>query len=85
MKKITLIVLACLLQGSAGVHAGWFGSTEKERRIEIEQQLQQQRRETGGWQIVTGVLAVGCVVLLTIGTAIGSKIRRHENNRDTRR
>ena len=80
MEKITLIVLASLLLCGACDR-----SSEKERRIEIERQLQQQRRETGGWQIVTGVLAVGCVVLLTIGTAIGSKIRRHENNRDTRR
>ena len=81
MKKITLIALACLLLSGACNHSG----SEKERRIEAEQQLQQQRNETGHWQIVTGVFAVGCVVLLTIGTAIGSKIRRHENARGPRR
>jgi hypothetical protein len=80
MKKNILIMLACLLSSGASLNAGWFGSGEKERRIEAERQVQQQRKETGGWQIVTGVLAVGCVVLLTVGASIGSKIRRDEHD-----
>jgi len=74
----TLIVLAWLLLSSASVHAGWFGNAEKERRIEAERQLEAQRRDTGRWQIVSGVLAVGCVVLFNVGASVGSTLRRRE-------
>jgi hypothetical protein len=56
---------------------------EHERRIEAEvrstqlqQQLNQQRDRTERWQIATGSFAIGCVVLLGIGTALGAKVRR---------
>jgi hypothetical protein len=76
MKQPTLIVLAWLLLSCASVHAGWFGNDEAERRIEAESQLETQRQTTGRWQIVSGVLAVGCVVLFTAGASVGSTLRR---------
>ena len=64
------------------VKADWFGNKEQERQLkEAQQQLESQRKQTGGWVIVAGAFAVGCVLLFTIGTAIGSHVRRHENKK----
>ena len=92
MKKfiLTAILSALILTES---NAGWFNSKkeaasdpERERRIEAEtrskqlqQQLDQQRSRTEKWQIATGSFAVGCVVLLGIGTMLGAKVRRDAN------
>jgi hypothetical protein len=81
MKEFLIILIV-----TTGVaHGGIFSKDaerEKERRLEaesrsqqLEQQLQKQRERTERWQTAAGSLAVGCVVLLSVGTAIGSKVR----------
>jgi hypothetical protein len=78
MKKLfTLIVIAVL--STANLHAGWWDKAERERRIQVEEQLHVQRQTTGNWQVAAGVLAVSAVMLLIIGAAIGSKARRDAN------
>jgi cell division protein FtsL len=89
MKKFIIVaILVVLLPISS--QAAWFGNTneeqEKERRIEaqarstqLEQQLDQQRQITDKWQIATGGFAVGCIALLTIGAALGTKVKRDGN------
>jgi len=77
MKQIILIVLTMATLGaSTPVAKAWFGSEEKQRRVEAEQKLVQQQQATNKWQITTFILGVGCVLLLVAGTAIGSKARR---------
>lgn len=70
----TLLTLLWLL--TAPANAGWFGGDERQRRIETEQQLQQQRQATGYWQITSGILGLTCIILLVVGTAIGAKARK---------
>lgn len=69
-------------------HAGWFDKEkpdilERDRRIEIQTRLDEasrtvteQQQSISRWQIATGSLAIGCVVLLIIGAALGAKVRR---------
>jgi len=71
---IILLLITAATQANA-----WFDNPEKERRVQAEQQLQEQRQSTGGWQIVAGVMAIGAITLFTIGTALGSKLRRDAN------
>lgn len=72
MKFILLMLLT-----AAQCHAGWFSHDDyKDRWQQSEQQLEHQRQVTGDWQIAAGALAVGAVILFTVGTALGSKIRR---------
>ncbi len=80
MKKLITLIIACIVLSTASVHAGWFGGNEQQRLQETQRQLDSQRRETGGWQVVAGLFAIGSVLLFTIGTAIGSHVRRHEKN-----
>ena len=75
MKHFFTLLLALLLT-MAPVHGGWFDHEEKQRRIEAEQQLQQQRQATGQWQFAADMLGFTCVVLLVVGVAIGSKARK---------
>ena len=81
MKRFIIITSAALLMLAADANAGIFDNGEKERRIQVEQQLQQERGATGGWIIVAGVLGIGAVVLFTIGCALGSKILRDHGKR----
>jgi hypothetical protein len=78
MKNFTLIA-ALLIVSTGASRAGWFDGEEKARRIEAEQQLQVERENCGNLKNITGILAVGCVALLTVGAAIGSKVRRDAN------
>ena len=76
--KLTIILIILLLGSPLRTHAGWFDSKDQQQRIEQqEQQLADQRNSTGTWQIVAGVATIGAVILFTVGTAIGSTIRRH--------
>lgn len=72
MKSIILMLLM-----AAYCHGGWFGHDDyKDQWQQSQEQLEQQRQTTGDWQIVAGVLAVGCVALLIVGAAIGAKVRK---------
>ena len=81
MKQFIITIAAAMLVLAADANAGIFDNGEKERRIQAEQQLQQERGATGGWIIVAGVLGIGAVVLFTIGCALGSKILRDHGKR----
>jgi Ca2+/H+ antiporter len=76
MKLILILVLLMAAQ----THAGLFDNDEQRIR-EYQQQLDQQRQSSGSWQVIAGILAIGGVILLTVGTALGSKTRRDGNKR----
>jgi hypothetical protein len=75
MKKFIFTILLALVMGGSSF-AGWFDNKDQQRLQQTEQQLEQQREITGGWQIIAGALAIGAVVLFVVGTAIGSKARK---------
>ena len=86
MKHFLILILTIGLLTQT--HAGWFNKdqpdpTERERRIEIQTQLDEashkvseQQQSMTHWQIATGSLAIGCVMLLILGAALGAKVRR---------
>ena len=75
MKLIKITLVAVMIVTSA--HAGWWSDSEDKERIkQIETELNQQRSKTGSWEIIAGVLAVGCVLVFSIGAAMGSKARK---------
>ena len=76
--KLFLILFACLLL-AVQADAAWFDDPEQQRIKQLQIDLDEQRQATGGWQIASGLLAIGMVVVFTIGTALGSKARRHEH------
>ena len=78
MKQFILIIVAVLTIATA-TNAGWFGKDPKpdEQRIaDLEHRLQQQQETTNTWRTAAFSLGVVCVVVLIIGTAIGSKGKR---------
>lgn len=77
MKKHIIMALAVLTLGVSTVRASWLDNGEKERRIELQQQLDQQRHETAQWQGTAFALGIGCVLMLITGTMIGSRAKRH--------
>lgn len=80
MKYIIIVVTAATLGvGAHTAHAGWLDNGEKERRIEIQTQLTQQKHETSQWQGTAFALGIGCVLTLITGTIIGSRARNHAN------
>lgn len=82
MKHYLLLTL-CLLLCASPANAGWFsqGPSElemaQERVQTLENQMSTQATLINRWQIATGSLAVACVILLVIGTALGAKTRKH--------
>jgi hypothetical protein len=82
MKLIKITLVAVMLVTSA--HAGWWSDSEEEKRIkQIETELNEQRSKTGTWEIIAGVLAVGCVLVFSIGAAMGSRARREVRRHET--
>jgi hypothetical protein len=79
MKKYIILALAVLTLGVSTVRASWLDNGEKERRIELQQQLNQQQHETSHWQGVAFVLGISAVFTLITGTIIGSRARKHAN------
>lgn len=78
MKKYIIVALAVLTLGVSTGKANWFhDDSEKQRRIEIQQQLVQQQHETGNWQGIAFILGLGSMLTLITGTIIGSRARRH--------
>lgn len=72
--KLLLVLLALSLAST--VHGGWFDNGERDRRIQLEHELQQQRQNSDGVVIVIGMLGIGGLMLFGIGAAIGSKARK---------
>ena len=79
MKYLILILLLV----SPAAHANWFSWSSdpipeyKEKITSLETQLSAQRSTTDHWQIASGSLGIGCVLLLVIGTALGAQTRKH--------
>lgn len=72
----SIILLICFMLVTPAVNAGWFDDAEHTQRLqETEQQLNVQRQTTENWRIISFGLGIGCVLLFTIGTAIGAKAR----------
>jgi hypothetical protein len=90
MKHIIILIIGLLLF-SPSAHAGWFSSKPDpllvmQIKIDgLENKLAAQHQSLNRWQIASGSLAVGCAFLLIIGTALGSKTRKHFYESFTRR
>ena len=76
MKKLLLI--AALAVTSPLAFAGWFnhGDQQNGQIAQLQTQLHQQQSEAGKWQGIATLLAVGCVITLLVGAAIGAKGRK---------
>ncbi len=78
-----LILLICLLLPFTTVNAGWFSKgpdpliEAKEKITALENKLTAQSVILNRWQITSGSLALGCVILLIIGAALGSRTRTY--------
>lgn len=81
MKHLILLIFLCL--PFTTVNAGWFSKgpdpliEAKEKITHLETQLTAQSVILNRWQITSGSLALGCLILLIIGTALGAKTRHH--------
>jgi hypothetical protein len=81
MKHLILLILLCL--PFTTVNAGWFSKEPdplveaKEKITHLETQLSAQSITLNRWQITSGALCCSCLLLLIIGTALGSKTRNH--------
>jgi hypothetical protein len=81
MKHLILLILLCLPFST--VNAGWFSKDPdplieaKAKITHLETQLSAQSITLNRWQITSGALCCGCLLLLIIGTALGSKTRHH--------
>lgn len=78
------IILILLAMAIPKAQAGWFNNNETEKELQqelaqTEEQLLQQRKATDQWEIIAGALAVACILLFVIGTALGAKTR-HESS-----
>jgi hypothetical protein len=76
--KHFIILMAVLMLGLT-TYGGWFSKNDQQteqRNRELQDQLRQQQDKTDTWRTTAFSLGVGCVVVLIIGTAIGSKGRR---------
>lgn len=78
-----ILILLILLCCASTVNAGWFSDSPapldeaKARITSLENHITVQAVTLNRWQIATGSLAVGCVILLIIGAALGAQTRKH--------
>lgn len=83
--KHLILITNLLLLFSLNTHAGWFfddpppdlGPEYRAKIIRLEDRISEQHASTTRWEIAAGTLAVGCVLLFVIGTALGAKTRQH--------
>jgi hypothetical protein len=89
MKNLILLIIGLLLFSPAA-KAGWFSqdpdplAQAQEKIVVLENTVATQTTTMNRWQIATGSLAIGCVILLIIGAALGAKTRQHHHE-STRR
>ena len=80
-----LILTICLLLCSVTAQASWFSKgpdpldEAKEKIVTLESHLTAQAILLNRWQIASGSLGIGCVLLLIIGTALGATTRKHHD------
>ena len=79
-----ILTLLCLLLLTSAANAGFFSKVPdpvlleaKEKITALEAQITAQTKALNHWQIATGSLAAGCVVVFVIGTALGATTRKH--------
>ena len=80
---IKLFIVFLLAFTIPPAHGGWFDRKEdptQQRLVQVEHELTQQRKANDSLSVIIGILGIGCVLLLVIGTALGSKIRRHHEH-----
>lgn len=71
MKRFVLVAVFITLTSTG--HAGWWSSKQEQQ---LQQQLVEQKANTGKWQMAAFVLGIATVGSLVVGAAIGSKGRR---------
>jgi hypothetical protein len=74
---IRLFIITLLSSCSPATDGGWFKAKDeqKQKLVEVENQLAVQRKKTDTWAVIAGCLGIGCVLLFVIGTAIGSRTK----------
>ena len=83
-----LISILLLLLAVAPLQAGWFfkdppppppdlGPEYRAKISALEEQILEQHATTNRWEAATGTLALSCVLLFVIGTALGAKTRQN--------
>lgn len=80
IKLIIVFLLAATIPCAQG---GWFDKKEdpnQKRLVQVEHELTQQRKNNDSLSVVIGILGIGCVLLLVIGTALGAKVRRQHDH-----
>ena len=83
--KHLIFITSLLMLFTPNTRAGWFfddpppdlGPEYRAKIISLEDHISEQHVVTTRWEIATGTLAVGCVLLFVIGTALGAKTRQH--------
>ena len=80
-----MLIFICALLYAPFVEAGWFSKDSdlpqyREKIASMEKQMADQSRSLNRWQIVAGSLAIGSVLALVIGTALGAKTRKNLNH-----
>jgi hypothetical protein len=88
--KAPILLLAVIIALCTPVQAGWFGWSDSDvNRLREEhqkqlsaagQQITTQRKAVETWELIAGSLAIGCPLLLIIGTALGTRTR-HASSR----
>jgi len=84
----SLITILLLLLAVTPLQAGWFfkdppppppdlGPEYRAKISSLEEQISEQHATTNRWEVATGTLALGCVLLFVIGTALGAKTRQN--------
>ena len=80
MKKFILPLLMLAIATSA--HTSWFNSSQEQQEINrLHDQLQQQQHHNDAAGAVIVVLGIGCISMLLVGCALGSRTRRKANER----
>ena len=87
--KYPLIFFCLLCCATTAAQAGWFfddpppppdlGPEYRAKISSLEEQVAEQHATTNRWEVATGTLALGCVLLFVIGTALGAKTRQHHD------
>ena len=82
---VVLLAVVILTACCIPVQAGWFGWSDSDvNRLKEEhhkaltaagEQLNAQHRTVEVWELIAGALAIGCPLLLIIGTALGTRTR----------
>ena len=82
MKKYFIALAFMLALITTPLNAGWFDRDEK-RIHELQEAVEDQRDATRAFRSLALFLAVTNLISFTIGTILGSRTRRNDNESDT--